>query len=714
MSLSVSGIVRVTVNLSPLAAAVRSFGILMIAGDSNVISGVERFRTYLNIDGVAADFGTSAPEYKAAALYFGQTPSPAQLMIGRWLRTATSGANEGGILAPSEQVLSNWTSISAGSLVISIDGTPQTLTGLDFTGALNLNGVASVITAALTGAVCTWDGTEFFITSNSTGAGSAATGTISLDTNPSPGVQAFGTVTLSGQPSNGDTVVIKGTTVTFVTGTPSGNQVKIDPGGLDTVTAANLQAFLQGSADINLSALTYNTIGLVTTMTARAYGTAGNSYTLTKSGSNIAVSGSGTLGGGVASDTVTVNGTAVTFVAGSPTGNQVLVGPTAAQTAGNLQTFLSASIDSNIDQATYATSGTLTTITDKTPGTAGNSFTLTKSSSHISLSAGTLLGGTIPSSVGYATTAGSGTDISAQLKMTSSLAQALIPGFDAETPVECAAVLADLSTAWYGLMFQASVQPTDSQNLAVSAFIEALDVTRIFGVTITNTNVLSDVVTTDLASEMKAADYNQSFCQYSQNAYAIASFFGRAFTVDFTAGNSTITLMFKQEPGVVGEDLTQNQAATLQAKRCNVFVDYVNDTVIIQYGVMSGSAYFDEIHGLDWIQNAVQTACYNVLYTSTTKIPQTDAGVNQLTNAIGGVCQQAVDNGLVAPGTWNASGFGNLVPGQFLKTGYYIFAQPIALQSQSDRETRAAPPIQVAIKLAGAIQSVDVIVDVNR
>lgn len=714
MSLSVSNVVRVSVNLSPLAAAVRSFGILMIAGDSNVISGAERFRTYLTIDGVAADFGTSAPEYKAAALYFGQTPKPSTLMIGRWVRTASSGANEGGILAPSEQGLALWTAISAGSFTISVNGTPQTLTGLDFTGALNLNGVASVITGALSGATCTWDGTEFVITSNTTGAGASATGTISLDTNPSPGVQATGTITLSGQPSNGDTVTIKGTAVAFVTGTPSGNQVKIDPGGNDAVTAANLQAFLSASADANLSAMTYNTIALVTTITARAYGTAGNSYGLTKSGANIAVSGSGDLAGGVAADTLTVNGTAVTFVAVAPTGNQVLVGPTAMATAANLQTFLNASSDSNIDQADYSTTGTLTTVTFSTPGPSGDSFTLAKSSSHISLSGGTLTGGLVASSVGFATAAGSGTDISTQLKMTSTLAQALIPGFNAETPVECAAILADMSTAWYGLMFQASVQPTDDQNLDVSTFVEALDVTRIFGVTITNTNVLSALVTDDLASLMKGAGYNQSFCQYSENPYAIASFFGRAFSVNFTANNSTITLMFKQEPGVTGEDLTQNQALTLQSKRCNVFVDYVNDTVIIQYGVMSGSAYFDEIHGLDWLQNAIQTACYNVLYTSTTKVSQTDAGVNLLTNAIGGVCDQGVSNGLIAPGQWNADGFGTLTNGQYLKNGYYIFAQPIALQSQSDRESRAAPPIQVAVKLAGAIQSVDVIVDVNR
>ena len=160
--------------------------------------------------------------------------------------------------------------------------------------------------------------------------------------------------------------------------------------------------------------------------------------------------------------------------------------------------------------------------------------------------------------------------------------------------------------------------------------------------------------------------------------------------------------------------LTETQAQTLKAKRCNVFVQYQNDTAIIQYGVMSGQAYFDEIHGLDWFTDALQTALYNLLYQSKTKIPQTDAGQNQLVNTASNVCAEAINNGLVAPGQWNADGFGQLERGQFLTEGFYIYTQPMALQDQSIREQRIAPPIQIALKLAGAIHEIDAIVDVNR
>lgn len=487
--LNIGRLVRATINLAPLAAARRGFGTLLIAGDANVINGRDRIRTYVDLESVAEDFGTSAPEYLAASLYFGQSPRPQQLMIARWLRTATAGLIQGGILTTAEQAMANWTAITTGSFKIDIDGVTKTLSVLNFSAETNLNGVATVINAALTGGTIAWDGSRFTVTSATTG---------------------------------------------------------------------------------------------------------------------------------------------------------------------------------------------------------------------------------ITSTVGYASATGSGVDISSMLKLTVATALVPVPGYAAETPVECATELANISGQWYGLTFAASTMPTDDQAVDVAAFIEGASITRIFGFTETDTRVLDSAWTTDMASRLKSLSYKRSFVTFSANKYAVASMFGRAFSVNFSANRSTITLMYKQEPGIVAELLTETQAQTLKTKRCNVFVQYQNDTAIIQYGVMSGQAYFDEIHGLDWFTDALQTALYNLLYQSKTKIPQTDAGQNQLVNTASNVCAEAINNGLVAPGQWNADGFGQLERGQFLTEGFYIYTQPMALQDQSIREQRIAPPIQIALKLAGAIHEIDAIIDVNR
>ncbi len=493
LGLSVNNVVSVDVVLSPTAARTRNFGNLMIFGDSAVIDTTERLRLYTDISSIGTDFGTTAPEYMAAQLFFSQSPQPAQVYIGRWARTATAAQLNGAVLSTAQQALSNFTAITTGSFRLTIDGTLKTVSGLDLSSATNLNGVASLVQAKLSaGQTCTWSSSQnrFIIKSSTTGTGS---------------------------------------TITFAEATGSGTDV-------------------------------------------------------------------------------------------------------------------------------------------------------------------TSLLGFGPADGGY-----------------------IVQGIAAETLVDGINVMADLSVDWYGLYVASSVVPSDNTYIAAASAVEALSPVRIMGITTQTAGTLDSATTTDLASQLKALAYKRTFVQFSSNSpHAAVSALGRAFTVNFSGSNTTITLKFKQEPGVAPENLTQTQANTLAAKNCNVFVKYNNDTSILQQGVMSSGNFFDEIHGTDWLQNDVQTSVYNVLYTSTTKVPQTDQGINLLLTTVEQRLAQAVTNGLVAPGVWNASGFGNLKQGDTLTKGYYVYAAPVATQSQADREARKAPLIQSAIKLAGAVHSVNIVINVNR
>ncbi|WP_407084654.1 DUF3383 family protein [Pluralibacter gergoviae] len=270
-------------------------------------------------------------------------------------------------------------------------------------------------------------------------------------------------------------------------------------------------------------------------------------------------------------------------------------------------------------------------------------------------------------------------------------------------------------TNWYGLALADSAELVDADVIAVAAAIEASSLSRILAVTTADPDVLVTGNTDNLGYKLKAAGYGRTFWQYSTSSkYAAISAFGRAFTVNFNGSNTTITLKFKQEPGITYETLTVSQAAAIDAINGNVYVYYANDTAIIQQGVMSNGDFFDERHGLDWLQNYVQTNLYNLLYTSTTKIPQTDAGVTRLMTNVEQSLDQAVTNGLVAPGVWNGGPIGQLASGDTLTKGYYVHAGPISAQAQADREARKSPVIQAAIKLAGAIHYADVQINVVR
>lgn len=270
-------------------------------------------------------------------------------------------------------------------------------------------------------------------------------------------------------------------------------------------------------------------------------------------------------------------------------------------------------------------------------------------------------------------------------------------------------------TSWYGLGVADDEDIADADWLTVAAAIEASSLSRILAITTSDVATIETTSTADLASKLKAAGYGRTFVQYSTSSkYAALSAFGRAFTVNFTGSNTTLTLKFKQLTGITYETLTVNQAAALDAKNCNVIVYYQNDTAILQQGVMANGDFFDERHGLDWLQNYVQTNLFNLLYTSTTKIPQTDAGITRLLANVEQSMDQSVTNGLVAAGVWNGGDIGELVAGDTLTKGYYVYAQPLSEQAQSDREARKAPLIQVACKLAGAVHYADVQINVVR
>jgi Protein of unknown function (DUF3383) len=601
--LNIQDVVNVQVNLTPLAAAFRNFGALLIVGSTPVIDVAERIRVYTTLSGVADDFGTTPPEFGAADLFFSQSPQPSILYMGRFVQTDCAGLLRCGVLSPQQQLMSNFTPLINAGYFCFIDGAPVSVSGMNFSDELNLNGVAAQVQITTSflkpGVTFTWDSNleRFTLQSGTTGPNSSV-GYMSAP-------RASGSIAFTVIPANGDTIHLNGETIIFVT-TP-------------------------------------------------------------------------------------------------PTGSEVQIGATLAATMENLILFLNESTDATIRAMNYYMVGTTLYCVAANPGAAGDSIM-------ISASAATASGPTLAG--------GSGADFSVLVNGTSTTASFPVQGQAAETPLACIETLDDFSGQWYGALFATAVPISDADHIAVAGYIEGAARSHIYGVTTAEPTVLDPVNNTDIASSMQALNYFRTFVQYSTSSlWAAASMFGRAFTVNFNANNSTITLKFKVEPGVRAETLTESQSATLRAKNCNVFINYDTNTAlqaIIQEGVMSNGYFFDEVHGTDWLQNNIQIRLWNLLRTAATKIPQTDPGVNMLVNECVNAMEDAVFNGLIAPGQWNAAGFGQLHQGDYLNKGYYCFVIPMAQQSQTDREQRKAPPIQIAGKFAGAIHFAYVIVTVER
>lgn len=326
----------------------------------------------------------------------------------------------------------------------------------------------------------------------------------------------------------------------------------------------------------------------------------------------------------------------------------------------------------------------------------------------------------VGSEVDFLTAGLVGTDISAMMAGLATSAGAFEAAGLAAQSILNTVVLFDnrFSSQWYGLGIADSTLSNDNV-LAVSAYIEASTNQHFFETTSADPECVNANSTTDIAYLLQQLGVTRTWMQYSSvTEYAGISALARILTTDWQAQNSTITLMYKDEPLVVAENLTADQATALfglngvGGKNANAFVNYNNGIAIIQPGITPSGQFADTVIGCDWLQDSVQTNLFNALYGSK-KIPQTDGGNHVLATQIEAACTDAVNNGLLASGVWDADGFGQLSQGDFMPKGFYVYAPPIASQSQSDRSARKSVAFQVAAKLAGAVQTVNVLINVN-
>ena len=267
---------------------------------------------------------------------------------------------------------------------------------------------------------------------------------------------------------------------------------------------------------------------------------------------------------------------------------------------------------------------------------------------------------------------------------------------------------------WYACQV-CGIKNSYSDIEAIAAYIQTATPSSVFGFN-TDQNTVPTNSTADILSVLKALKYRRTimqYCSYAAQPNAIASILGFALGANTGLANSAYTLDFKSEPGLIVEPISTTQFNYITGKNGNVYVNRGNYYDWFQNGTMADGSWFDEVINLDKLANDIQLNVADLL-NQTPKVPQTEAGMNQIKTVIAVACDQAVTIGFIAPGRWTGPQILNLDYGDTLPRGYLIQSAPIATQAQADRDARKAPPIYVAVKLAGAIQQVTIEVDVNR
>lgn len=296
-----------------------------------------------------------------------------------------------------------------------------------------------------------------------------------------------------------------------------------------------------------------------------------------------------------------------------------------------------------------------------------------------------------------------GTDVSSLLQMKQGEGTKT-NGIDAETITASLNAIQEIDTDWYGLIFTKEVR--DGMRIngedAVEAAADWCEArVKVFGNTSNDLDVLDSVTTNDIASTLAAKNLRRTITTFSSypDQYPSASVLGRAFTVNFSQTNSTITLKFKQMPTITVEQLTQSQKAVLDSKFANALIEVGSSDMFAESWMASG-VFFDEVHGIDWLQNAIETNVFGYLLTRTTKVPYTNKGVAAVEQQVISALDEAVRNGLIAPG--------ETIDGEFLPNGYKTIGIPVEDIDQSGKEARHYPGLSFTVLGAGAIHSVQI------
>jgi hypothetical protein len=320
------------------------------------------------------------------------------------------------------------------------------------------------------------------------------------------------------------------------------------------------------------------------------------------------------------------------------------------------------------------------------------------------------------SSVDFLTPPASGTDVSELLKMQATSPGAYAADGQAAGAESALDAMAMMEKSW-GRLWYAAVVPgaDDTDHQEVATFLESTVSPHFYGVTTDDVNCLNDQDTTNIAYILQSMGLNKTAVQYSStNPNAVCSLLARILTTRWSGGNTAITLMWKQQPTILPEILTSSEADVLMRNNCNVLAEYQNGVSLIQYGICAGGQFIDTVIGADALSLDIQTEVFNTMYSNTSKIPQTNGGMTKLCAAAEAACIRFIDNGYLAAGVWNTSGFGGLDTGEWLAKGFYVYAARIETQSAADRAARRAPLLQVAAKAAGAIHTADVLITVNN
>lgn len=403
----------------------------------------------------------------------------------------------------------------------------------------------------------------------------------------------------------------------------------------------------------------------------------------------------------------------VAATAGILTGSQV----SEVSVVGTLQTISDGSFDVDVDGITqnitaldFRTVDSLAdiiTILD----TAISGATVTEADQKIVITSATT---GAASEVSLVSSGASGTFVGEILNLASGTGAVATAGADAQ--VLTAESKEDAVTAAFGEEpFRGFVfvdNPTDVESKALATWAKANDSIG-YDVFDSAANLEKDVTNIVWDIKLSSLENYRMIYRKDGNRKVAVAVMARLHTVNFNNQNSAITLNLKELSGIVAEDYSQDEINKAKKVGLDLYTTFGDLPKLL---VSGANGFADNVYNFIAIKKFVQIDLFNLLGTTGTKLAQIDEDVQKIVDTVEKTMRLFKKAKVIGAGTWNSPDTFGVVE-VFMRNieanGFYVYAQPLSEQAQSDREQRKSPAIQVAFKNAGAIHSIDTTIQYN-
>ena len=268
----------------------------------------------------------------------------------------------------------------------------------------------------------------------------------------------------------------------------------------------------------------------------------------------------------------------------------------------------------------------------------------------------------------------------------------------------------NLTAEFYGVMTCDSVSAGDYQTFA--EHVESLSVPLMAFVPVTGT-VANAIASNSVLDRLYRGSFKRVLPFYCAHVSDCAAAMGTAMGLELSHKGSAFALCYKRIIGVQPSSLTQTEVESLKALNCNVYVVRGYTHLLLENGTVAFGSRYDEVLYVDKIAEDLQNAAVSLLAENPDKMPQTDDSTAQFINRFSSILMGYTDQGVLASSLWRGSDVGPVKNGDVIENGFTLWANSYDDQPDADRAAHLAVPIQVALPLAGSIESIVITVNVQ-